>query len=378
VHHVFLIPGFFGFSNLGEVLYFRAVRETLQRDFALRGEELTIHGVRTFPTGSLRRRARRVLETIAESKCLDDAATKGVHLVGHSTGGIDARLVASPARDLGHEEVRKKLASQLRNVVTIASPHYGTPLANFFTTIYGKQLLYFVTLLVFVGLWRRPISAAAGILGLGYRVADLVGLNETMMKQLTNQLLRDFTPARQKEVREFLNSILDDVSLMMQLTPESMDVINSTLQPLEGVRHVSYGTTAPSPVRTLLRKTALRDLLTPVGTVLYGTLHTLTAQVEPGYTYHPAIDAKDLFTGLRLPFDLEASSSDGVVPSLSQIHGEFRGFVKADHLDVIGHYLRGPLEKKDGADWLVSGARFTVEEFEVLWADVSDVLLGRV
>ena len=374
-HHVFLIPGFFGFSNLGEVHYFRAVRETLAREIAARGEVVEIHGVKTYPTGSLKRRAKRLLEAVVESGCLheDDAV---VHFVGHSTGGIDARLVASDMRDLGFESERKKLETKLKTVICISSPHYGTPLANFFTTIYGKQLLYFVTLIVFVGLWRRPISAAAGLLGLGYRLADFVGMNETMLKQLTNQLLRDFTKEREREVRDFLNSILGDVSLMIQLTPEAMDVLHATLQPLPGVRVVSYGTVAPAPLQAL-RRVAFRELLTPLGTVLYSTLHALTAQVQEGYRYHPPFDAKDLCTGLRLSFELEPETNDGVVPSLSQIYGEFRGFVKADHLDVVGHYLRGPLEKKDGADWFVSGAHFSLEQFEVLWRDVTDVLLSR-
>jgi len=380
VHHVFLIPGFFGFHNLGEVHYFRAVRETLSRDFEARGAKVELHGVTTFPTGSLRRRAKRLLDAVEASRCLGDPDTEAVHFIGHSTGGIDARLVASCTRELGHDSTREGLKNKLRTVVCVASPHYGTPLANFFTTIYGKQLLYFVTLVVFVGLWRRPISAAAGLLGLGYRLADFLGLNETMMKQLTNQLLRDFTPEREREVRDFLNSILEDVSLMIQLTPESMEVLNSTIVPIEGVRVVSYGTVAPAPLTTLLKRTGLRDLLTPLGTVLYSTLWTLTAQVSSGCTYHPLggdVDAKDLCTGLRLPFDLEPTTNDGVVPSLSQIHGEFRGFVRADHLDVVGHYLRGPLERKDGADWFVSGAHFGLEQFEVLWNDVADVLLRR-
>lgn len=380
MHHVFLIPGFFGFSNLGEVHYFRAVRETLTRDFEARGAKVELHGVRTLPTGSLVRRAKRLLEAIETSGRLDDPETEAIHFVGHSTGGIDARLVASTARGLDFETTRSKIAEKLRTVVCVASPHYGTPLASFFTTIYGKQLLYFVTLVVFVGLWRRPISAAAGLLGFGYRVADFFGLNETMMKQLTNQLLRDFTPEREREVREFLDSILSDTSLMIQLTPESMEAINATIDPLDGVRVVSYGTVAPAPLTTILKRTGLRDLLTPLGTVLYSTLWTLTAQVSSGCTYHPlgdAIGAKDLCTGLRLPFDLEPTTSDGIVPSLSQIHGEFRGFVRADHLDVVGHYLRGPLERKDGADWFVSGAHFGLEQFEVLWSDVCEVLLGK-
>jgi hypothetical protein len=60
------------------------------------------------------------------------------------------------------------------------------------------------------------------------------------------------------------------------------------------------------------------------------------------------------------------------------IHGEFRGFVLADHLDVVGHYLRGPAEKRDGADWFLSGAHFDLEQFEALWGDVANVILRKV
>jgi hypothetical protein len=201
-------------------------------------------------------------------------------------------------------------------------------------------------------------------------------LNESLLRQITNQLLRDFTPAREREVREFLDSILNDVSLMMQLTPESMDMLNAALRPATGVRHVSYATVSPSPVKSLQR-TRLRDLITPLSTVLYTTVYSLTASTEPGYTYHPPIEAREAVTGMKLPFDLDASANDGVVPALSQIYGEFRGFVRADHLDVVGHYLRGPLEAQDGADWFKSGARFSLKQFELLWNDITDVMLGR-
>lgn len=373
VHHVYLIPGFFGFSNLGEVHYFRAVRETLERNFSERGETMVAHGVKTFPTGSLTRRARRVLEAIAENRSVEEADQ--IHLVGHSTGGIDARLVASTARDLGYDELRAALAPKLRNVVCVSSPHHGTPLANFFSTLYGKKLLYLITLLVFVGLWRRPVSAAAGLLGFSFRALDFLGLNEGMLRQLTNQLLRDFTREREREVRDFLESILNDVSLMVQLTPEAMEVIDSTLQALPSVRVVSYATVSPPPIK-VIQRARIAELLTPIGTLLYTTLYTLTSQPEPGFSYHAPIEARNLATGERLPYELTPESNDGVVPSLSQIHGEFRGFIHADHLDAIGHYLRGPLEKKDGADWFVSGARFDLERFELLWRDVTNVLLG--
>ncbi len=374
MHHVYLVPGFFGFSNLGEVHYFRAVRETLERHFEVRGERVKIHGVRTFPTGSLKRRARRVLETIADTGGLE---AEHIHLIGHSTGGIDARLVGSLARDLGPADVRQRVDERLRTVVSIASPHYGTPLANFFTTLYGKKLLYFITLLVFVGLWRRPVSAAAGLLGVGFRVTDLLGLNESMIRQITNGLLRDFTPAREREVREFLNSILEDASLMVQLTPEAMDVLNAAVEPLPSVRQVSYATVSPPPLLAI-RRSRWKELLTPLEALLYSTLYVITMRPEPGFAYHPPLptgEVVEAVTGRPLPFAIDPSANDGVVPSLSMIHGEFRGFVLADHLDVVGHYLRGPLEKRDGADWFLSGAMFDLDQFEGFWGDVTDVLL---
>lgn len=374
VHHIYLIPGFFGFSNLGNVLYFRAVREMLAHTFAARGERVEIYGVKTFPTGSLARRARRVLEEIDKNESL--AHADAIHLVGHSTGGIDARLVASTARGLGLESLRPKLVEKLRNVVCVSTPHYGTPLANFFTTIYGKKLLYFITLLVFVGLWRRPIAFAGGLLGLGYKAYDLLGLNETLLLQITNQLLRDFTPERQREVRSFLDSILKDVSLMIQLTPESMEVLNATIEPLDSVRHVSYATVAPPPIK-IIDRARWREWLDPLSVVLYSAVYSLTAKPESGYSYHPPIEPFAFDTKEPFSFELDATSNDGVVPTLSQIYGEFRGFVKADHLDVVGHYLRGPLEKQDGADWFLSGAKFSLDGFERLWNDITDVLVGR-
>lgn len=375
VHHVYLIPGFFGFANLGEVKYFRAVRETLERHFAERGEEVEIFGVKTFPTGSLRRRGRRLLETVVEKGSLHRA--DHIHFIGHSTGGIDARLVASSTRELGHDADRKLLESKLRTVVSLASPHYGTPLANFFTTLYGKKLLYFITLLVFAGLWRPPITAAAGLLGLGFKVTDVLGLNEGMLRQITNQLLRDFTPERESEVRGFLESILTDVSLMVQLTPESMDVLNPAIEPLEDIRYVSYATVSPPPLLAI-KRSRWRELLTPIETVLYSTLYVITARPEDGFRYHLPLEPIEAVTGRPMPFGLDETSNDGVVPTLSMIHGEFRGFVMADHLDVVGHYLRGPLEKRDGADWFLSGAHFDLAQFERLWGDITDVLVRRV
>lgn len=376
MHHVYLIPGFFGFSNLGDLHYFRAIRETLEKNFRDAGQEVFIPGVPTFPTGSLTRRARRLLDTILANGSLEKA--EHIHLIGHSTGGLDARLLCSMSRDLGSERLREKLRSKVRTVVCLSSPHRGTPLANFFTTLYGKNLLYLVTLLIIVGLWRKPIHMAAGAIGLLFRLSDLLGITEPLLRQLTDQLLKDFSEEREAEVREFLNSVLADVSLMVQLTPEAMELFDRSVVPWPETRYVSYATVSPRPLQ-MLRRTSLRGILMPVGALLYSTLYSITARKETGVTgYGDApSSALELVTQKPLSFALTDEDNDGVVPTLSQIHGEFRGFVRADHLDAIGHYLRGPTEKQDGADWFVSGAHFSLASFEALWKDVTQVLLGR-
>jgi hypothetical protein len=371
MHHIYLIPGFFGFASIGGISYFRQVRETLEDAFARRGLEVQIHGVKTLPTASLAHRARRLVLTVADNGGLEPGVH--VHLIGHSTGALDARLATCPNTDLGLPDLKEAFQTNTRTVVSIAGAHYGTPLANFFITLYGKNLLYLVSLLVIVGLWRRPISILGGLVGMLGKLNNLLGLDETIITQVTNNLLKDFGPNDEAEVRQFLRSILEDQGAMIQISPEGMDLFNASTPDNPDIRYVSYATAAPPPTQ-VVKKIRLRHVLTPLNKVLYGLLWTLTSRAHAGYPYHPPIDAVDLITGRPLPFSISESTSDGVVPTLSQIWGEFRGIVRADHLDVIGHYLRGPFDERDGADWFGSGAAFDREDFQWLWEDVARVM----
>ena len=374
-HHIYLIPGFFGFSTLGGLSYFRHIHETLEDVFIRRGEQVEIFGVKTLPTASLTHRARKLLETVREHG--GDKPGVHVHFVGHSTGALDARLAVSPnARLEGVDEgMRQAVIGNLRTIVSVSGAHYGTPSANFFSTLYGKNLLYFVTLLVVVGMWRKPIIVLGSLLGLVGKVNHFLGLDETFLSQLTNQLLRDFTPTAEAEVRSFLGSVLEDQGVILQLTPEGMDVFNATTPDHPEVRYVSYATAAPAPTH-VIKEITLRHALTPLNKVLYSVLWTLTSRARKGYPYtRRDVAAMDVITRRPLPFKLSERTSDGVVPTLSQVWGEFRGVVRADHLDVLGHYLRGPFDVRDGADWFGSGAKFDREAFEWLWEDVAALLL---
>ncbi len=372
-HQIYLIPGFFGFASIGGISYFRQVRESLEDSFARRGHDVQIFSVRTLPSASLVHRARRLMLTVADNGGLEEGVR--VHLIGHSTGALDARLAACPNSDIGLPDLEDDFRKNVQNIVSIAGPHYGTPLANFFITLYGKNLLYLVSLLVIVGLWRRPIAILGGLVGLLGKVNNLLGLDETIITQVTDNLLKDFNPAAEAEVRQFLRSILEDQGAMIQISPEGMDLFNASTPDHPDIRYVSYATAAPPPSE-VVKKIRIRHVLTPLNKVLYALLWTLTSRAHAGYPYHPPVDAVDLITGRPLPFSVTESTSDGVVPTLSQIWGEFRGTVRADHLDVIGHYLRGPFDERDGADWFGSGAAFDREDFQWLWADVARVLLA--
>ena len=53
--HVLLVPGFFGFANLGDFAYFGHVRDFFARLMRRRGIDGEVIVVQTFPTASLKR-----------------------------------------------------------------------------------------------------------------------------------------------------------------------------------------------------------------------------------------------------------------------------------------------------------------------------------
>jgi len=69
----------------------------------------------------------------------------------------------------------------------------------------------------------------------------------------------------------------------------------------------------------------------------------------------------------------DATDSDGVVPTLSQLHGTVLHATLGDHLDVIGHFgdaTRTPPH----FDWLVTGSGFDHDRFVRVWSAVADHL----
>ncbi len=379
LHHVFLVPGFFGFTNLGELEYFAHVRRVLVREAERTGIVAAIHDVAVPPTASIRARARALLAAIAEHVPPElDAA---IHLVGHSTGGLDARLLVSPGVSLGdgsdapdaHDVER--WASRVRSVLTVATPHRGTPAAAFFRTLFGRELLGALSLVTIAALGAGPLPVwtLATFARLVRRVDRELGLGGGIFHALEEQVLRGFSAERRREIVEFLRQVAAEQALVTQLTPDGIDLLNAAITARPGVRYGSIVCRARSPgFATLLRVGPSPAAL--ASHAVFAALHRVTGRAAAFPA--EAFDAAQL-AALRVGFGAvpDANDNDGVVPTLSQPWGKVIAAVWADHLDVLGHFDGERLEPVHH-DWLSSGTRFTASSFDDTWRRAAAFLFG--
>lgn len=372
-HHVFLIPGFFGFAHLGGLYYFRHVNERLELDFHDAGLEVVVHRVKTLPTASIERRAARALEAI-KAEVGDDASP--IHLVGHSTGGLDARLLVSPGVRLpGHDEDIEPWTTRVRSVTTISAPHHGTPSASFFRSVFGQQVLraFSVATMYALRSGRAPIRVLAHIARLlTIPRADPGSPRYSLANQLYDDLLRDFSPDRRAAVREFLEDVNNDRSLLTQLTPESIGLFNSAAQLRPSVRYGSVITMARSPAVGVQLRIGL-DPYAHATYAVYRGMYRLAARSQVGHL--PALTpSQRAFIATELGELPDRRANDGVVPSLSQVFGELIHAVHADHLDVVGHF-EDPSHDPPHHDWLRTGSGFRRPAFETLWRDIARFMI---
>jgi hypothetical protein len=336
-HHVFLIPGFFGFVNFGRLVYFMHVREFLEDAFAREGLTVEIHGVRVGPTSSMRVRTAQLLAMVR------DTAPPGapVHLIGHSTGGLDARLLTTPGLSLDDELEVEAEARRVRSVVSIATPHRGTPLAAFFSSLLGQQVLRLLSLATITVLRRgrlpvRMIARLGATLGrMTLRQAAPVAL----LEQLEGELLGTVGGGEPGLIHAFLRDVHGDQALMPQLTPAAMDLFDASTGDRPGVRYACVTAEAPPP----RLGTRLRLGVDPWAQATYALYTWLHRQVGAG---------------------------DGIVPIASQRRGEVLFAATADHLDVIGHF-GDPHRQPPHTDWIHTGARFDRPQFEAMWTSVT-------
>jgi triacylglycerol lipase len=134
LHH-----GIFGFGEIHvgpiNVSYFRGI----DRALAAKGHPLVIS--RVHPTAAIATRARQLKETILRQLQILGREDEKVLVIGHSMGGLDARYMISK---LG-------MADRVAALLTVTTPHRGSPVANWCLKNLGSRLRAY-KLLNFLGL----------------------------------------------------------------------------------------------------------------------------------------------------------------------------------------------------------------------------------
>ncbi|MGM0597170.1 MAG: esterase/lipase family protein [Myxococcota bacterium] len=368
---IYLVPGFFGFTNLGSLNYFRGVKDLLQDSLKKKDSEFKIVECSTQPTGSITKRAVILLEQVIQSGGMD---ADPLHFVGHSTGGLDVRLLLTPYVKLSPYDYEKTIGNKTKTATFISTPHYGTPLANYFTTIQGKHLLQILSLLATKSGGKHLVFMAAKILSMVAKLDDWTGRRETFLDELSNKLLNKMSLKKNDPLFGFLEEIASDQGAIIQLTPEGMNLFNAAVSMKPEISYNSIITATSAPSITDMIKN-LQDTQSAVTGSLFLWLQLLAGREHRHYPYPYPDEERMKQINKEHNFIFNKRANDGIVPALSQIYGEKIFAVKSDHLDVVGQFQDAQGNKH--SDWLPSGSGFDKTRFIETWQQVASFILQK-
>ena len=361
---VFLVPGFFGFTSIGALSYFEDVEQTLALALRQRRVEARVVRCATQPTASIPRRADALRRQVIASGGL---RASELHFVGHSTGGLDVRMLLTPGVKISRGDTEESIARLTRTAISVNTPHHGTPLANHFITVQGQTLLLVLSALATSGQGRGAILAAAQAVAMVARLDDCLGRNESALDRVAEGVLRKVRFDRRDPVWKYLGEIEQDQGAVLQLTPEGIELFDAAVTDRAGIDYGCVVAGVPKP-RERLRAKEFMDPEFIALRALFRLLHALTSEPHPHYPYPKPTRATQRLLDRGLGFEATAATNDGIVPTLSQLHGRVVHVVRADHLDVVGHYT---LAGGSSGNWLPSGAGFTRQSFDATWDAVA-------
>jgi hypothetical protein len=359
---ILLSPGFFGFRNIGAYAYFGHLDAGIARRFDDAGREASVHVADVLPTASIRRRASRLAQAVVEHAGGDGP----IHLLGHSTGGLDARLVASPSVDLSGERKPLDFATRVRSVTTMSSPHYGTPLASFFATLAGQRLLGALSALTVtvLKLGSPPLALTSALVAAFAALDRAVGLRLRVVEGLTERAIDLLDSASGSELRALLRAVHEDQGAVLQLTPEAMDLFQAGVEDRPGVSYQCVMSYAPAPGLGQLAR-ALREPWANLSAPVFSMMQRLASLESDEYRCEPPLGAAEAPLARWLGAPPPRGANDGVVPIRSQLWGKVAWAGLADHLDVVGHFRDDAAEPRH-VDWMSSGAGFGRGRFDAM------------
>ena len=366
---VFLVPGFFGFTSVGAMSYFEDVEDALGAALERRGVKARVVRCATQPTASIPRRADRLRRQVIAHGGLD---ARELHFVGHSTGGLDVRMLLTPGVRIAAGNTEERIARRTRTAISVTTPHHGTPLANHFLTLQGHTLLLLLSALATSGTGRSALLAATRAVALAARLDDWTGVDDSLLDRVTGKVLEVLRSEGGRSAWEFLEDVEEDQGAVLQLTPEGIALFHAAVADRRGVDYGCVVAGVPSP-RERFRPGTLLEPERIALRALFRLLHGLASRPHPRYPYPKPSAGVQRRLDKALGFAATPATNDGVVPTLSQLHGRLLHVARADHLDVVGHYT---LARRAG-DWLPSGAGFTPEGFAATWDAVAAAIAGR-
>ncbi|PRQ05444.1 hypothetical protein ENSA5_02650 [Enhygromyxa salina] len=366
---VFLVPGFFGFQTIAGLPYFTGVKSLLRDRLAELGLAARVHALDTLPTASIESRARYLGRRISEMVPADGSP---IHLVGHSTGGLDARVLLSPTTlpELA------PLRGRMRSLISVSTPHHGTPLADYLVRLEGQKLLRLISLLSVHGLRfaGRPLATTMTLGRLVTHIDELITLREPALDRVYSLLADPLSRERVRPIEEFFSDVRADQSLLRQLRPRAMAGFDQRVRQNPDVRYASVLTRARPP---RLRGTIEIGMnpIAQLSHLIYQGLYRLCATQDPASQATPdEAQRRELIeTYGKVP---DSRASDGLVPTRSQIHASVIHVARADHHDVIG-YFDDRSHDPPHIDWVATGCGFRRPDFERLWADVAGFIARR-
>jgi hypothetical protein len=283
-------------------------------------------------------------------------------------------MLLTPGVRIARGDTEERIAERTRTATSVSTPHHGTPLANHFISVQGQTLLLVLSALATSGQGRGAILAAAKAIATIARLDDWLGRNESALDRISAGLLRRIRFDRRDPVWTYLGEIEQDQGAVLQLTPEGIELFDAAVADRAGIDYGCVVTGVPRP-RERFR---IKEFTNPeymALRALFRLLHVLTAQLHPRYPYPKPARATQRLLDQGLGFTATAGISDGIVPTLSQLHGRVLHVARADHLDVVGHYT---LAGGRSGDWLPSGAGYTREAFAATWEAVAAAIAKGV
>ena len=388
-HAVFLVPGLLGFESISTFSYFAdrvvaALRASLEQTFE---QSVPVIALPIPPTASLHERQCKLVKSMADRLHVLEHGARAlhVHVVGHSTGGVDANLLLQEEPVGARDEAGTRrtwtdvdpraldLRERIRSVISIASPQQGACIT------------------------RDPLARFVGSHDLRALPAALRVTAEFFASAASDVEVTEFLESAAREfgkTRRFLSSIAKRWELVADLDPSraapqaklDRDVLRRTFVTITG-RAIPGQSTEPN-ADVLFRDFAERASGWRTGCAEEG-LHVQASVERLNRALATAADALVIKApGIALPAQIDAGCNDGVVNCARQLidpsdEHELAGIVVADHFDVVGYYDRsmwivddeGHEQPKMAISGLLhSGSGFRDDQFFELYRRVASVI----